>query len=76
MKTQVNGRDAAAAASTTVCPWCAAGVATTVWPGEDEPVFVDHPLPEAPRRAYARGRMRCPASGLTASEVEPPGGAR
>ncbi|GAA0992896.1 hypothetical protein GCM10009551_054400 [Nocardiopsis tropica] len=65
MNAQVGTRDAA-----TVCPWCSASVATTVWPGEDEPVFVDHPLP-APR-----GRLRCPASGLTRSEVEPGGGSR
>lgn len=67
MKTQVSARGTAAA---TPCPWCGTGVATTLWPGEDEPVFVDHPLP-APR-----GRLRCPASGLTRSEVEPPAATR
>ncbi|KXO95839.1 hypothetical protein AXK56_16650 [Tsukamurella pulmonis] len=68
MKVQVSARDAPAAATATACPWCATDVATTVWPGETEPVIVDHPLP-APR-----GRLRCPASGLTRSEVEVPGG--
>ncbi|MGC5027972.1 hypothetical protein ACLQ3K_24725 [Tsukamurella sp. DT100] len=70
MNAHVSTRKAPQTATAATCPWCRSSVATTAWPGETERVYADHPLP-APR-----GRLRCPASGLTRSEVEPPAAPR
>lgn len=70
MNAHVAARKATQTATAATCPWCGSSVATTAWPGETERVYADHPLP-APH-----GRQRCPASGLTRTEVEPPGGPR
>lgn len=66
----VSAREVSQSAAAAPCPWCGSSVATTAWPGETERVYADHRLP-APH-----GRERCPASGLTRSEVEPAGGPR